>query len=322
MDRIGQRDFELGALTKAFPPNWLHPHKKRIHEICRMVREPDDPLMPVSVSRWTGELPSTGKLEASDMEISACAEFFEYEESISRDRSVWYLNFAHSNLFCAYGGPLLAQDELQCLEHPVLGSIAEALRADAHFHPVTVHEGRPTPILVKGALRVCKLDTSPSGEEPLGLYGNAFAASGWANISDKLEFLEPASVTNIVAMEALTGAIGGYTKEQIRYLLETAFIGFSAAVRESHLPTEVHTGFWGCGAYGGNRLMMSVLQIVAATLAQIDQLIIHTGSRDALNIISEAIDLVDSFEMQRSEVDQLISIIAALNLEWGISDGN
>lgn len=30
----------------------------------------------------------------------------------------WYVNFADRNLFGYYGGTLLAQDELQVLEHP------------------------------------------------------------------------------------------------------------------------------------------------------------------------------------------------------------
>ena len=36
-------------------------------------------------------------------------------------------DFAHSNLFIAYREALLAQDELQVLEHPFLGSIRECM---------------------------------------------------------------------------------------------------------------------------------------------------------------------------------------------------
>jgi hypothetical protein len=40
---------------------------------------------------------------------------------------VWHVNFADPQLFVAYGSQLLAQDELQAAEHPLLGSIREAL---------------------------------------------------------------------------------------------------------------------------------------------------------------------------------------------------
>jgi hypothetical protein len=49
----------------------------------------------------------------------------------------WYLNFAHYNLFCAYGGSLFAQDEMQVAEHPPLCSLREAL-LDSNIKPLTV----------------------------------------------------------------------------------------------------------------------------------------------------------------------------------------
>jgi hypothetical protein len=47
----------------------------------------------------------------------------------------------------------------------------------------------------------------------------------------------------------------------IEFVLATAFTGFSAARLESARlnPSPVvaiHTGFWGCGAFGGNRVLM------------------------------------------------------------------
>ncbi len=39
----------------------------------------------------------------------------------------WYVNFADSRLFGFYEGHLFAQDEMQVMEHPCLGSIRDAL---------------------------------------------------------------------------------------------------------------------------------------------------------------------------------------------------
>jgi len=38
----------------------------------------------------------------------------------------------------------------------------------------------------------------------------------------------------------------------------------------------IHTGNWGCGAYGGNPEIMALLQMAAARLAGIDELVYHT----------------------------------------------
>jgi hypothetical protein len=44
---------------------------------------------------------------------------------------------------------------------------------------------------------------------------------------------------------------------------------------------EIHTGNWGTGAYGGNRVLMAALQLLAARLARTDTFVYHTV--DAIN---------------------------------------
>ncbi len=56
----------------------------------------------------------------------------------------------------------------------------------------------------------------------------------------------------------------------------TAYTGFRAAVCESEdRPAIVHTGFWGCGAFGGNRRLMPMLQAMVATVAGMQRLVCH-----------------------------------------------
>ena len=91
----------------------------------------------------------------------------ESSESKSNDdiKSIaWYLNFAHSNLFIAYRGALLAQDELQVLEHPFLGSIRECMvnkgkgskENIAFLSRITAYS---TPCLFTNVPRQCIIDT-------------------------------------------------------------------------------------------------------------------------------------------------------------------
>lgn len=88
----------------------------------------------------------------------------------------------------------------------------------------------------------------------------------------------------------------------------------------------IHTGFWGCGAYGGNRILMALLQLLAARLAQVNRLVFHTGvdaksAQDfatAQHILNENLAPVGS----NVEVSTLLVKIQALGFQWGISDGN
>ena len=74
-------------------------------------------------------------------------------------------------------------------------------------------------------------------------------------------------------------------------VLTTAYTAFCAARSETEGAlggggrTVVHTGFWGCGAFGGNRVLMVSLQVVAAVMAGLDGLVLHTvteaGATDA-----------------------------------------
>ena len=60
--------------------------------------------------------------------------------------SSWYPNFAHRFLFAAWNSSLLAQDELQVLEFPVLAAIAQGPTKLTTVDP----DGTPTPVLIQG----------------------------------------------------------------------------------------------------------------------------------------------------------------------------
>ena len=99
--------------------------------------------------------------------------------------------------------------------------------------------------------------------------------------------IDPPTKSNILAMEAPSYGAGRYTRRQIEYVLSTALTGYSAAVYESKLNTApdvqvaIHTGFWGCGAYGGNRELMPLLQMIAACGSDVATMIFHSGPDSA-----------------------------------------
>jgi hypothetical protein len=236
--------------------------------------------------------------------------FFTYDST----ESDWHLNFADPYLFVAYGGPLLAQDEIQTAEHPALGSLREALEAKniPGFEARTSANGQPTPVLLRGVERCCSIDTSK------GLYGNAFAEASLAEIERATRPIDPPTLSNILAISAPPGGEGVYTREEIENVLVTAYTGFRAARAESSGKLVIHTGHWGCGAFGGNRILMALLQAAAARLASVDRLVFHYGDAAGRAPVEKAQALLP----KRGSPRDFIKEVVAMNFEWGVSDGN
>lgn len=317
---LEQREFEAAALVAAHPPRFRHEAKRMIYE--QASRTPQSGT--IHYSRWApGALPE--RLPAPKLHSAVVPDVFDYAGS---DRGVWHLNFADPHLFIAYGSALLAQDELQVLEHPALGSLREALLA-AQLPAVTEENTRPTPVLVAGVERRCVLDTSPDLDRPQGLYGNHFAKAPLAAIKSALRILSPPTRTNIIAMAAPVGR-GRYSRAQLGGILLTAYTAFAAAAQISRrlwpgAAVEVRTGFWGCGAFGGNRTVMILLQLLAARLAQLDRLIVYSVTQSGVLDYESGVSALRSL-LAASSLDpaiaDLLQQVEERGYLWGVSDGN
>jgi hypothetical protein len=241
----------------------------------------------------------------------------------------WHLNFADPLLFTAFETALFAQDELQVAEHPVLGHLRETLRARGLPHR-TIVNGRPSPILVSGVERRCAVALEPNAEEgrPQGLYGNYFGAASPEAIRRATRVLQPPTLTNLLAIAAPDSGHGFYGQDELRQILLTAFGGYGAAALESArlqpgAGTLIHTGFWGCGAFGGNRLVMTILQLGAAALAGV-RLVFHHGPPQGRQTFDEARSLLHTLASQRPVLssEEFLEWVTYQDFEWSQSDGN
>jgi Poly (ADP-ribose) glycohydrolase (PARG) len=328
---ISRHTFNTQNLVDAHPANLRDANKKIVYQIaCPPGCTHNGELV---FSRWGAmTVPAFLSDSGSQTEFEERKGYFSYQPSGNTSQVEWYLNFAHSDLFCAYGDPLFAQDEMQVAEHPALGSLREALLS-ADINLLTVESGEPTPILIRGVERRCEVATDRNAKQgrPFGLYGNDFAEAKPEAIKQATKPLNPPTITNIIAMEAPFGGYGCYTQNGIEYILKTAFTGFSAARIESlglsasETKVVINTGFWGCGAYGGNRILMALLQLIAARLAGVNRLVFHTGDgmvahhlATAHQILARDLAPVGS----RVEVTDLIAKIHGMEFQWGVSDGN
>jgi Poly (ADP-ribose) glycohydrolase (PARG) len=326
---ICRHTFNAQNLVASHPPKLRNPNKKVVDRIAC----PPDSIHSGELvfSRWRSILLSQlAPTLTHHPEIEEQKCYFEYAGSNQRDRLIeWYLNFAHFDLFCAYGGPLFAQDEMQVAEHPALASLREAL-LDANIKPLTVEQGEPTPVLIRCVERRCSIATNPDPalQRPLGLYGNNFAKASTEAIALATTPLQPPTITNIIAMEAPSSGYNFYEYDIIEYILTTAVTGFIAAKIESQLEigsplVAIHTGFWGCGAYGGNRVLMALLQLLAARLAQIDRLVFHTTDVSGSKALATAQTILDrDLAISEFSIPEILDKIYAMAFKWGVGDGN
>ena len=320
-----RRPFEAQRLMDDHPPVLRNPNKKIVFGIaCPPGSSHDGRII---YTRWRAmRLPdSTVPYRVIGSTVRR-EGFFDYLPILDQGGAVeWHVNFADPNLFVAYGTPLFAQDEMQVAEHPILGALKEALD-ELGARTLTKEGGEPTPVLVAGAERRCRVatDADPSKGRPGGLYGNAFAAAPASAIRQATTPLDPPSVTNLIAMAAPAYGSGRYSGDEIEYVLTTAYTGFRAAVIESGAgPVAVHTGFWGCGAFGGDRVLMTMLQVIASGLAGVERLVFHTSGEAGTAAFDSAVHLLEKELAGPSAIPrELIRRIAAMGFRWGRSDGN
>ena len=289
----------------AHPPRWQNESKRLVARLSC----PDGATHSgaLTFTRWRA-LPLPESLPEVVPQVESRPDYFTYE---SWGPGEWHLNFADRNLFGYYAGPLFAQDEMQVAEHPALAALREALIA--RRIPCDTTEGdSPTPVLVQGVERRCAIDSR-------GLYGNAFARAEASVIQSATHVLTPPTVSNILAIEAPSGGYGAYSRDEMEDILVTAYSGFSAAkfVSQNH-PVTIHTGFWGCGAFGGNRTLMVALQLLAARLAGVARIVLHTGNAASLPVLATAQKLAEGDGSLSTYLDALL----AENFRWGVGDGN
>lgn len=329
---ICRRVFDTAKLVAEFPPRLTHPNK---HVVYRKSCPPDGVHSgEIVFSRWAkSSLPLALDSSSATTRLEARPDFFGYEPRMPESPVVeWYLNFAHSDLFCFYGGALFAQDEMQVTEHPALASVREALMRFG-IKTLTVENGEPTPALVMGVERRCRIATDRHAVlgRPNGLYGNNFAAASAEAVARATEVISPPTISNVLALEAPPGGRGRYSRREIEFILLTAYSGFVAARAESSRdrvgPSEVvvHSGYWGCGAYGGNRTMMALLQVLAAQLAGLDRFVFHGGDAAGSRTFEEACRIARKVAGSGGEpraVSEIVTDVESMGLQWGVGDGN
>lgn len=319
---LEELEFDAQTLMATHPPVWRSPNKLVAFEIASPAGADHEGRL--HYSRWAAaEPPDVCNPTAATRLLEGRDDVYDYRQALP-GAVEWHVNFADPYLFVAYGTGLFAQDEMQVVEHPILGALKEALEAGGH-DARTVEGRHPTPILIMGAERRCAVSTEPNAAmgRPAGLYGNRFAAAPKEVVRQAVRPIVPATVTNLLAIAAPSGGYGEYEEHEIGGILRTAYTGFSAARQLAGARVAIHTGFWGCGAFGGNRRLMAMLQLVAAQMAEIDLLVFHAFDAAGMRELAGATEtLASRFGDGEMPTSDFIAATRDLGFRWGTSDGN
>jgi len=325
---LERHQFDADQLMGAHPPAFRIPNKKIVFAIACPPKSRFRGRL--EYSRWKAmPLPTDADVAAVEMRVVGRPGFYDYApEPDLADAVEWHVNFADPHLFGSYATGLFAQDEMQVAEHPALGALREALLHQG-ASAVTVDHGLPTPVLVMGVERRCSIATEPNAaeERPRGLYGNHFRDASAEAIMRATQWIDPPTITNLIAMAAPSYGRGPYRVHEIEHVLITAYTGFRAAVEESTRtrgtdgPVIIHTGFWGCGAFGGNRTMMAMLQVIAAGIAGIERMVFHTGVNGSTDLAAAQSMLEGLASGAPESIRERIERVASLGFEWGESNG-
>jgi hypothetical protein len=305
-----RRTWPAAELAATYPLRFVEPRKALLHAIAC----PPGSVMQgdVEVTRWEAmPLPEAWPRPVLD-DVSWHPGPYDY-----RPRRVeadpWWVNFADPDLFFGYGLRYFAQDEVQCAEHPGLAHVREALHAVGEPAWTMVGEA-PTPVLVRGVERRLKVSQ---------LYGHAFRTADEATLRERAVPIAEPPRHHVLAIAALAHGAGTYTPGEIRTMLATAYVGFRAAVLEAERlgrVAEVHTGYWGCGAFGGNREMMLLLQLIAARAAGVAHLVLHVMDDAGLGWREVMAARVAALS-EGAPAEVLVEHLAGLRIEWGNGDG-
>jgi len=256
--------------------------------------------------------------------VQEIAGAFAYDASTETTKH-WTANFADRNLFGFGFGGLLAQDELQILEHPALYHLKLLLRQQRMDHL-----GNNEIALIEDVHRLGQLDTQSQLATGGTLYGNNFAAATQDQIAAKLARLNPSHASNIYAMAAprIPANLHNqpYQKQHLEQLFYTSYTAFAAAKEKSgDARCVVHTGKWGCGAFGNQHKTVAIIQLAAAIRAGVDEVRYYTlGDHDVFVEAQEVVNDITNFHTDYT-VDDFLTYLAdnaaTLDLRYGLGNG-
>ena len=119
---------------------------------------------------------------------------------------------------------------------------------------------------------------------------------------------------NIVAMDAIVAGYGGdeFSPELIDRDINKAYVAFSAntSMDKAHEKTPVASGNWGCGAFGGNKELKTLIQWLAASMAGRP---LHYHTFSSIQLAKEQQEIVKLLNDRSTTVSELYQCVIKMD---------
>lgn len=325
---MGEITLKVQELIKKYPPVFESPRKKSYYEKAAYIHRKQKGIVKISRWRFADERKTKIDLTSQPLEIEEKKTFFDYADEDTETKRVWYLNFADPLLFGYYNGDLFAQDEIQTFEHPLLGAVVEYLNKKKipGMEDLTLVKRKPTPYLIEKIPYWIRVNTSPVLKDGkiANIYGHNFQYASKEVLEAGIRLIEKEETNNILAIAAPSSGHGNdlYTQYEIQLILKTLLVGFSACARRTSASKRnecvIHTGNWGCGAFGNDKELIYFCQILCASVCGVSKLVFHGLSDEDSKILETAKKKL----AEKSDSQNLTDFLMAQNYRWHFGDGN
>lgn len=316
---LGKTKVSCQELIKGYLPEYRLECKQKAFERALKVHGSDDGDIEV-IHVMCDKSISDEILTLKDFKPNMDREFYDYRKARGGE-DTWFVNFADPNLFCAAEGSLFAQDEIQTLEMPLLAAFRRYINMNhiGGFAPYTLFNGNPTPYLFKNVPYWIKVDAKPllrNGTRG-NIYGCNLDTASEQEIEAGIRTVDGEFRVNVLAIAAPGYGSGRYNKDDISLVLRTLLCAFSAVEAQSTGRVVIHSGNWGCGAFGGNPEFMYLAQMYAASVCGIDELVLHDFKPEVEDSIQELNRMEDGMKLS-----DVVESLYSKGYEWKQSDGN
>jgi len=314
MKPLKREVFDVGQLMSQFPPVCESLRQRFVFELAGAISPA--PGGQLHVARWSEAGHQEDVVGASTFRVEPRP--FAYPKSAIEHEVHWHVSFADPQLAQTGDPSIVEQDALQTAEHPALGSLHEALAAQRQPLQAGTSALATSPITITGVERRCAITCPP---------GHLLSQASARELRSATRILTSPTASNILAMGALPQRFGRYRLSEIPAILKVAMTSFNAARVESRRldaavsRTVIHTGFWGCGIFRGNCMLMTILQALAADNVGVD-LVFWAFDKAGARIARAGLTHYKSLASGRVSIPELMAELEADGYGWGFAEAN
>ncbi|MBQ0052615.1 MAG: hypothetical protein KBT11_11230 [Treponema sp.] len=294
---MASKSFKCSVLIGSYEAEFENKLKKQLYDEARFVHRHQNGIIKVTKLCWKPwKVIKKTRFSKLEVEVKTASGFYDpLEDPSTEERYVWFMNHADTRLFNSYSGDSLGTDDMQVLQMPLLASIEKFMSENKEvMEAKTVRDGLATPFLFEGIPFWISIDYNKLRKD--GRIIRSMYNQDEKFLRNGFKVYQADFKANLISIKAPHGGEGEYTEEQIVYIFLGLIVGYSGLVKQTRIKKAsrcaLHTGNWGAGNFGGNLELMYLIQMYAASLCGIDEMIFHAVKNEVFEKARNAFEKI------------------------------